>query len=75
MKLLSMRRSLLTILGVAGIILGTAPLSGYVSAETIRVGAPIPVTGPFSSDGVAMEKGLKLAIAELNRKGGLLGRG
>ncbi len=73
MKLLSMRRSLLTILGVAGIILGTAPLSGYVSAETIRVGAPIPVTGPFSSDGVAMEKGLKLAIAELNRKGGLLG--
>lgn len=43
------------------------------SAEVVRVGAPIPVTGPFSSDGLAMEKGLKLAIAELNNNGGLLG--
>ena len=39
----------------------------------MRVGAPIPLTGPYSSDGVAMEKGLKLAIDELNAGGGLLG--
>lgn len=43
-------------------------------ADTIRVGAPIPVTGPYSSDGQVMEKGLRLAIDELNAAGGLLGK-
>ena len=42
-------------------------------AGTVRVGAPIPVTGPFSSDGKAMEKGLRLAVEEINSNGGLLG--
>ncbi|HXV26179.1 MAG TPA: ABC transporter substrate-binding protein [Alphaproteobacteria bacterium] len=42
-------------------------------AEAIRIGAPIPVTGPYSSDGQVMEKGLRLALDELNSSGGLLG--
>jgi len=44
------------------------------AADTIRVGAPIPITGPFSSDGIVMEKGIRLALDELNGKGGLLGK-
>jgi branched-chain amino acid transport system substrate-binding protein len=45
--------------------------AGY--AQTIRIGAPIPVTGPFSSDGKAMEMGLELAVEKINSEGGLLG--
>jgi branched-chain amino acid transport system substrate-binding protein len=56
-------------LGVAG-----ASMATEARAETILVGAPIPITGPFSSDGQVMEKGLRLALDELNRSGGLLGR-
>lgn len=50
----------------------SAPAAGI--ADIIKLGAPIPVTGPFSSDGAAMEKGIRLAIDELNAKGGLLGK-
>lgn len=42
--------------------------------DPILVGAPIPITGPFASDGVAMQQGLELAVAEVNENGGLLGR-
>lgn len=42
--------------------------------EVIKVGAPIPQTGPFASDGEQMEMALELAIAEINAEGGLLGR-
>ncbi|MGF1476540.1 MAG: ABC transporter substrate-binding protein [Geminicoccaceae bacterium] len=44
-----------------------------LSAETLYLGAPIPATGPFSSDGEAMEKGIKLAVEDINADGGLLG--
>ncbi len=61
-------------LALAGsIALGALAATSGTEAETVRIGAPIPLTGPFSSDGVAMEKGLKLAIEELNAGGGLLG--
>lgn len=55
-------------------VLGAAALAGPARADTVKVGAPIPITGPFSSDGVVMEKGLRLAIDELNQGGGLLGK-
>ncbi|WP_181703299.1 ABC transporter substrate-binding protein [Chthonobacter albigriseus] len=49
--------------------------SGPATAqEPIVVGAPIPVTGPFASDGIAMKMGLDLAVEEINGRGGLLGR-
>ena len=44
------------------------------AAEPIVVGAPIPITGPFASDGIAMQMGLDLAVEEINANGGLLGR-
>jgi ABC-type branched-subunit amino acid transport system substrate-binding protein len=59
---------------LAGAFLGSAVLVLEAKAEPIKVGAPIPITGPFASDGFVMEKAEKLAIAELNAQGGLLGR-
>ncbi len=55
-------------------LVGAVAIAPEVRADTIRVGAPIPITGPFSSDGQVMEKGLRLALEELNRSGGLLGK-
>ena len=55
-------------------LLGAVALATPVAAETIKIGAPIPITGPYSSDGTVMEKGLQLAVDELNGQGGLLGR-
>lgn len=58
-------------LGLA--LAGALALASDARAGTIRVGAPIPVTGPYSSDGEVMEKGLRLALETLNASGGLLG--
>ncbi len=44
------------------------------AADTIKVGAPIPQTGPFASDGTVMEKAIKLAVDDINAAGGLLDR-
>ena len=52
----------------------SAILGAQASDEPIKLGAPIPITGPFASDGFVMEKAEKLAIAEINAQGGLLGR-
>lgn len=43
-------------------------------AATIKIGAPIPQTGPFASDGGVMEKAIKLAVEDLNKAGGVLGQ-
>ena len=57
----------------ATLALGAMAVPFGAAAEAVRVGAPLPLTGPFASDGAAMEKGLRLAIEELNADGGLLG--
>jgi len=43
-------------------------------AEEILIGAPMPLTGPYASDGEQMRMALELAIEEQNAAGGLLGR-
>jgi ABC-type branched-subunit amino acid transport system substrate-binding protein len=53
---------------------GLGAYASVLAQEKITVGAPIPITGPFASDGLAMRQGLELAIAERNAAGGLLGR-
>ncbi|MEW5724185.1 MAG: ABC transporter substrate-binding protein [Thermodesulfobacteriota bacterium] len=49
---------------------------GPAAAEDkpIRIGCPLPLTGPYASDGEQMKMALELAVAERNEKGGLLGR-
>ena len=42
--------------------------------EPIKVGGLIPTTGPFASDGKTWLTGMTMAVAELNKEGGLLGR-
>jgi len=42
--------------------------------EDIKIGAPMPLTGPYASDGEQMQMALQMAIDEHNASGGLLGR-
>lgn len=57
---------------LAAIVGATAPVTAQ--ADTIKIGAPIPQTGPFASDGGVMEKAIKLAVEDLNKAGGVLGQ-
>src|SRR5471030_1699339 len=45
-----------------------------VAAEPIKIGVAGPFTGGSAPMGVSMRDGVKLAVAEINAKGGLLGR-
>ncbi len=42
--------------------------------EPIKIGAIIPLTGPSGTSGQAMQKGYQLALEEINKGQGLLGR-
>ncbi len=43
-------------------------------AETIKMGLVVPLTGSFADEGTEMVRGVELFIAEINAKGGLLGK-
>lgn len=42
--------------------------------KPIKIGAPIPISGPWAADGIVMKNGLTMAVEELNEQGGLFGR-
>ena len=42
--------------------------------EPIRIGAPLPLTGVPGSDAIEMERGMTMAVEDMNARGGLLGR-
>ena len=44
------------------------------SSTPITIGASLSLTGDFSADGLAFEKGYELWASDVNAKGGLLGR-
>jgi len=44
------------------------------AADNIKVGFPMPLSGPAAVYGVPVTKGAELAIADINAKGGVLGR-
>jgi branched-chain amino acid transport system substrate-binding protein len=44
------------------------------AADTIKIGFPIPLSGPGSVYGKPILAGAQMAVAEINAKGGLLGR-
>ncbi len=56
--------------------LGFVPISilDARAAEPIRVGLSGPFTGGSSSMGICMRDGVRLAVSEINAKGGVLGR-
>ena len=54
---------------------GTSPTSSSsASAGPITIGASLSLTGDFSDDGQAFQKGYQLWAADVNAKGGILGR-
>jgi ABC-type branched-subunit amino acid transport system substrate-binding protein len=63
-------------LGLLVVMLATSLLGcgGGGGAGTIKIGAPMPITGPYASDGEQMQKALELAVEEQNAKGGVLGK-
>ncbi len=44
------------------------------AADTIKIGFPIPLSGPVAVYGEPVLKGAQLAVSEINAKGGLLGK-
>lgn len=44
------------------------------AADTIKIGFPIPLSGPTAVYGEPILKGAELAVSEINAKGGVLGR-
>ena len=44
-----------------------------LAKTTITIGCPLPLTGPYASDGEQMKMALELAAAEKNAAGGVLG--
>src|ERR1700690_301843 len=62
----------------AGLAVGiTAPYvieSARAQAAPIKIGMCVPVTGPAAEQGLWAQNGAKLALAAVNRAGGLLGK-
>jgi branched-chain amino acid transport system substrate-binding protein len=64
------------------LVTGTAVAAGLAfpavlraqSKDPIRIGCPLPLTGPFGALAADMQRGAQLAVDELNAKGGILGR-
>jgi branched-chain amino acid transport system substrate-binding protein len=64
-------------LGTAGIGATTLALPAVLRAQSrdpVRIGCPLPLSGPFAALAKDMQQGAQLAEAELNAKGGILGR-
>ena len=70
--------------GVGGYVVGSAGDddgngvvaggNGGSNGGTIGIGSASPVSGPYSGDGQEMTRGQELAVADLNARGGVLGR-
>ena len=74
-KLISRRRLLAT--ASAGAVLAASPFRiNIVQAEeaTIKVGFPVPLTGPYGTEAQDQVNAALVAIAEFNEAGGLNGR-
>jgi len=66
------RKSIFSVI-VLGLLIGL--WTGAALAEKpILIGAPMPLTGPYASDGEQMKMALEMAVEEQNAAGGLLGR-
>src|ERR1700752_3385822 len=61
------------ILAAALFAAGLVPAAA-VAENTIKIGFPMPLSGPASVYGVPVTKGAEMAVAEINAKGGVLGR-
>lgn len=70
--------------GVGGYVVGSAGNddgngvvaggNGGSNGGSIGIGSASPVSGPYSGDGQEMTRGQELAVADINARGGVLGR-
>ena len=51
----------------------TSPFAAFAK-EPIKVGVPYPMAGPYAADGAEIIAGVTMAVEEINKQGGLLGR-
>ncbi len=72
------------IAAVSGVVLFAAAMSGSAAyggssgpdqASAIKLGVLTPLTGPFAPWGIQVRAGMALAVNEINRSGGVKGRG
>ncbi len=56
------------------LILSLVAAPTLMAADTIKVGVPLAMTGPYTDTGDNYWKGIKMAIDEINAAGGLLGK-
>ncbi len=68
------RRSFLTTTAAGAAALVCPGVLRAQGKEPIRVGFPLPLTGPFAALASDQQRGAILAMDELNAKGGVLGR-
>lgn len=61
-------------IAAAGSASAGAATEGHAAAGPIKIGATIPLTGPFTPLGVGDEQGLLLAEQQINSSGGINGR-
>jgi branched-chain amino acid transport system substrate-binding protein len=60
-------------LGLVAAAVASLPFAA-LAADTIKIGFPIPLSGPTAVYGEPILKGAQMAVDEINAKGGLLGR-
>ena len=60
-------------LALACIAVALCPLTA-AAEETIKIGFPMPLSGPTAVYGAPITKGAEMAVADINAKGGVLGR-
>lgn len=69
------RRGFLAGAGAAAVTLGAGGRGAVAQARTIKIGAIHPVSGVLAQVGQACRQGAKLAVAEINRAGGIRSKG
>jgi branched-chain amino acid transport system substrate-binding protein len=57
-----------------GLLTSLVVLSSAVSAQTVKIGWLSSLTGPLSSAAIAENQGVQLAVEEINKSGGILGK-
>jgi len=70
----SVRRKLVSVLTLAALAGVAATPPAALAADPIKIGVSGPFTGGSSPMGTSMRDGVKLAVAEINAAGGVLGR-
>ena len=63
-------RSVVSLSMTAGLVAG----AGEAAAQTVKIGWLSSLTGPLSSAAIAENQGVQLAVEEINKAGGILGK-